>query len=133
MNRVHATGNTPTCKVRNSRSVFRMSVLCGHASTAMMGSRITGAALLKPWRNAYWAASWNAISLLSTECATPSVSAILMPCQAHPTAVRAARKRSLLASNQKAHSICEQLCNAVGDCARAYAGFNSQLTLLPCQ
>ena len=96
MSRVHALAIS-LAVIRQRQPIYQaVRIIQGHASTAMMGSRITGPALLKPWRNAYWAASWNAISLLSTECATPSVSAILMPCQAQLTVFRGADKRSLL-------------------------------------
>lgn len=54
-------------------------VPCERTSTAMIGSRMTGPARVKASRNAYWHASLNAISLLSTACVAPSVSAIRMP------------------------------------------------------
>lgn len=50
----------------------------------MMGSSTTGDALRKASRKAYKLASLKAISLESTACALPSVSAILMPCHSQP-------------------------------------------------
>ena len=47
--------------------------------TFMMGSMKTGAAFMKALQKAYFEASLKAISLLSTEWAAPSVSAMVMP------------------------------------------------------